>query len=219
MIVDVVDCARESGMTDMETEIVSSIVFDALGRGVTRVGGLLDELDQLGPAGRREVLDRARQEVGLPSTATVDAQAAAAAAPSIQVSSAPLRDMWGRPLQSCHEPGCGAFPQDQHGAVLGSNAVAWFCPAHREGHEEEMKDRESPKVLALPGGGFYVEDETEVARARHEDERIREEFERRQAEHEAEVEVIRRAEERNAERYRTDAYLNPFLGPGWAGKV
>lgn len=60
---------------DDDREVARQIVLGAMVRGVRTAGELLDALSAMEPHGRRALLDEARAEVGLPSTADADSAA------------------------------------------------------------------------------------------------------------------------------------------------
>lgn len=60
----VVDAARKV-LSGEELAVTEQIAYDALERGTTKIGDLLDELESAGADGRRRILDKARTGVGL----------------------------------------------------------------------------------------------------------------------------------------------------------
>ena len=188
--------------------------------GIRTVRDAFDHLEAIGGDGRRRLLDRARLANGWPPTGVVDEAERQRSAPivSIRTTTGPMRDGDGRPVQCC--PECGAFPLDQHGAVVGSNARRWWCERHREGHEEDLKDREPDRIIAV-AGGFMFESElqAEAERGKVQDAHMREELERRRAEAKVEAELAAEAERRHAEVMATDAFANPLLGANWSGQA
>jgi hypothetical protein len=97
MIVSVVDTAGEA-LAGEEATVTRQLAFDALRRGTTRVGELLDELEAAGPEGRRALLDRARRGAGLPTTGEVEALSRAEARERATLADVSAgRDQRGRP--------------------------------------------------------------------------------------------------------------------------
>jgi hypothetical protein len=91
------------------------------------VGELLDHLEQLGPDGRRALLDAARERAGLPRIGEVERQESMAAA---MRAGAP-------PLQRCAVADCATIPTNGLGIPTTLDIRRWHCPAHEH--------------LALPG--------------------------------------------------------------------
>jgi hypothetical protein len=170
-----------------DAEIAGHIVTElAFTDGIETVADAFSHLERLGDDGRRRLLDRARVANGWPPTAAVDAAERQRSAPAVPVRVAGEQvDSHGRLLQTCGEPGCPAYPVDESGALVGSNALRWYCEAHRAGHEEEMRPRGSGRIVVAAGGGFQFEGELqeEAERGKVQDALIREDFERRRRVH------------------------------------
>ena len=115
-----------------ERDVARQIVFDAMQDGVRTAGGLLDRLDSLEPAERRQLLDHARQECGLPSIADVDARARAEAASK---AGAVVASQYDPKLCNGKTPAglaCNAIGMTDYGVPAPSNVRRWFCAEHRD---------------------------------------------------------------------------------------
>src|SRR5215207_3373583 len=72
LVLFAITAARET-MDEDEARVVEAIAKDALfHRGVTTIGGLIDELGDLSQAECRQRLDWAREEAGLPTATEID---------------------------------------------------------------------------------------------------------------------------------------------------
>jgi hypothetical protein len=132
-----------------EARVVRAIVLDEIvGGTATTAGELLDKLKQASPGERRELLDAARVNAGLPETETVEARRKVEAA-----SSAALVKMGGNPgpLRLAIRPGGAIVDLDEQEA-----------DAARARHEEESRRR----VLEEQQGERAVE--AEAARVNRE---------------------------------------------------
>jgi hypothetical protein len=172
-------------------------------------GDLIDGLEAAGPTGRRQILDRAREGAGLPTTGKLEAERAFKAAQPLP-SAQSLRDSRGCVPAICSEPGCPNILADDR---LGSGSVAmvpvrrWWCDEHRAGHEADLEPYR-PRLALSSSGLSHVdldELEAEAERGRIEAESRRRQHEAREAEARADAE--RYAELEAAERERFHAVL------------
>jgi hypothetical protein len=147
----VVDAARHSALTDDDRATVRQIVLSLATDGVATVGEALAVLEAASPAQRRTMLDAARHAGGLPSTAAVDRQRAAAHRVE-PIEDEPERDEAGATFPVCHEDGCRAYPVDPAtGAPQKHRARRWRCSEHVAGHEEDMLPWTSSIVMGPAG--------------------------------------------------------------------
>jgi hypothetical protein len=129
-LVDVASHARTLGQD--EGRVARQLVIQAQLDGVARTAGeLLDHLEQLDPAGRRQLLDQARADAGLEPTADIDARKRAQGIRRVNVDNS---------LQCCHHDGCSTIPTDENGAWRRVKCRAWYCAEHRAGHDNDMRD-------------------------------------------------------------------------------
>ena len=90
--------------------------------GMQSAGELIDHLAELSPGERRGILDRARAEVGLPSTAEVEAA---------QPKPLEVRRVNGAGgFPACAAEGCNAVPM-RAGVFYSPGVRKWWCPAAR----------------------------------------------------------------------------------------
>jgi hypothetical protein len=150
------------------------------------VGAALDAIDRADPASRRDLLDRARERAGLPSTEAAEQIARYEAAnASLVAQSGPLRDSQGRIEARCAEPRCNRFePHPQMGGAAARVACRrWWCKEHRAGHEDDMTPYTGPR-LGYSRIGLVVDldaQEREQERARAQAESQRRQLELREA--------------------------------------
>jgi hypothetical protein len=191
LVLETIRAARQQGMREDQQRVVEVLANDALGRGVTTVGGLLDELQDLSQDECRQRLDSAREKAGLVSATESDRRREDAhfdaAWDRLQP---PDPERWS-PLQRC--PECGRYPtkDGDDGAWMEVDCEQWHCPEHRAGHEADMQPH-TPAVVGLSAGGAPIYSEREQRRRaewvrqrqeREEREREqREEFQRREGE-------------------------------------
>jgi hypothetical protein len=103
-----------------DRDVARALVLAAAGRGIGTAGALLDELQAMTQAERREILDSARAEVGLPATSVVDVHR------EISRVNPPAG------LQACHSPtGCSAIPTTASGSWAPVRVRKWYCEEHR----------------------------------------------------------------------------------------
>jgi hypothetical protein len=145
LVLDAITAVRET-MNDSEQRVVEVLARDALQRGVTSVGGLLDELEQLNPTERRRVLDQARARAGLDSTGEVDRrrqdQIVERRFQEFDIPDPPSWSEW----QVCPAKGCRAFPHEDGRPVL-THLQRWWCEQHRHlAPEADLQPWEPPYV-------------------------------------------------------------------------
>jgi hypothetical protein len=215
---EVIDAAREV-MDGDELEVTEQIAHDALASGSTKVGELLRELEAAGPAGRRRLLDEAREAVGLLSTTEIEQNQRIAKAarddPLRPNPPGPLRDKNGRAVQKCAEPDCKTLSPGDGTRPTPVAARKWWCSAHLANAAEGDMDPWTPPPLRFnDSGGFAVSEEEAAAAARHYaqlEERSREQARLRQEQREAERERLEELEKRR----RAEIKVPPGLE--WAG--
>jgi hypothetical protein len=174
------DAAR-SLPTDDARATARQIVIALAADGVDTVGAALAHLEAASPAERRRMLEDARTAAGLPSTAQVDRQRAAAHRVE-PIEDEPERDELGASYQVCHEPGCRAFPVDPAtGAPQRSRAKRWRCSVHAAGHEDDLRPWTSPIVIGPSGLRDLDAEEAEALAQRWEADRHKLQHEQRRA--------------------------------------
>jgi hypothetical protein len=124
--------------------------------GFQKAGELLDNLEAITPAERRELLDQARADAGLEPTPDIDERRRAEAATV-------ANRMRGNPaLQRC--PHCDAYPLTETGSLVETRVRRWHCPQHVHlAQPGEMDDRPSPSKVTDCGTIVEV-DAAEVER-------------------------------------------------------
>ncbi len=141
---DVIPAAREVLEGD-DLKVVEQVAYDAMVRGKTKIGDLLNELEAAGPDGRRRIVDKARVACGL------DTLEDAAAHQRFLQANAALRgtgrDAGGKSIQGCHAPDCQAMPVDELGAPVPSAASRWFCSRHEDQAQPGDLDPPEPKYV------------------------------------------------------------------------
>jgi hypothetical protein len=138
---DVAAHARE--LPPEERDVMRQIALSARLDGMYTAGELLDHLAGLEPHERRDLLDRARAEVGLEPTGTVDTRSTVNA--RLAVSDDPR-------VQSCHAAGCRQIPVDASGALRLVDVRRWHCPDHEHlARAGDMDPVPSPWKLSPAG--------------------------------------------------------------------
>lgn len=149
---EVADCARET-LEGEARAIAREIAFAALSRGNTRVGDLLDELDAAGPDGRRQILDQARERVGLESTVALDRSRELAQLTRWPPPPPPKPETIARVV--CAYEGCTAIPETL-GVPQTVNVKRWWCTDHR--HLAPVGDMDEPRMrVPIDARGFPLE--------------------------------------------------------------
>jgi hypothetical protein len=187
--------------------VLRHVLIGARLRGARTVGDLLDELAGASPQRRRELLDEARVEAGLPTTEEVDAEARFRRANDAARLQAGKESPW----QLCHAAGCNQVPLGEVGIPTTTDVKRWWCPEHRHlAGEGDMEPRPS-RLRFSPSGAIVEVDPEEEARQAAEAERRR-----RQHEEELAARRVEAAEHAEHERLREEA-LRAELGPGVPG--
>jgi hypothetical protein len=156
--------------------------------GLRTAGQLLDHLENCTPDERRELLDKARREAGLPDTETVDAQRRYEAANAAARNRANANSPW----QMCHADGCNQTPLNSVGIPCATPARKWFCPAHVHlAGPHDMEPRGSGIRLS-PSGALVPDDEGEREREHERQKRVAVERQAAAAERAPEAEAWRR---------------------------
>ena len=201
-----------------ERAVVRALVLQAVLGGCSTTGDLRVLLASRTPAERRPLLDDARAAAGLETaTAVEDRERFEAVQRDARLRSSG-RDAEGKAFVGWSAEGCQALPMDAAGLPMSVPDRRWWCPEHR--HLAEPGDDEPPvDVVAIDANFGLVEAPSVVAAMQAQDDRRREEDEQRRRERAAEVEAIRKAEERYYEEHRDDPYVNPWAGAGWAGRT
>jgi hypothetical protein len=98
-----------------------NVVFAAMRDGDDTAGQLLDRLEGMTPAQRRDLLDQARAEAGLPQSAEIDRQQRA--------QTITVRTVSRPPIPMCPADGCTQIPA-RHGMPYDPGVRRWHCRAH-----------------------------------------------------------------------------------------
>jgi len=193
------DVALDTAELDAEdARVTRQLVMDAIGTDAT-AGELIDRIERMSQAERRDLLDRTRVRVGMDTIADTEAHERFLAA---------NRAIRPRPLQRCAV--CDTVPTTRQGFpdLNVPPAKRWHCPAHE--HLASAGDLDPPPS----GVGLDmspIPSDAELAREQRRDEQRRREHERRQQERRAEAEAIRKARERYEERVAEDDYVRPEI--------
>jgi hypothetical protein len=172
LIIDVHDAIRKSPeLDDGERELAQAVVFQALERGTTRAVDLVAELEG---ADAREIVDEARQSLGMN---TVGEQEAAERFERENANLPPGRDAEGRCFQACAAENCNVYPMNGMGVPTPVVDRIFWCDAHK--HLAGPDDHLPPELkyvwdmatmsLRAVGGErerLLKEDEERVAKAR-----------------------------------------------------
>ncbi len=153
--------AADEVLSGEDRIVTRQLAHDAIERGVLRVGALLDELEAAGQAGRRQILDRARERAGLEGATAREDRIKFEAAQEVA-----RRRHRPRPIPEC--PVCGRRPTGAGGMPVAVSPVRrWHCPDHVD--QAEPGDMEAPSVPIGPNFGYF--DPDEVAADQRDDER------------------------------------------------
>jgi hypothetical protein len=161
--------------------------------GLRTAGQLIDHLESITEAERRELLDKVRAECGLPSTKAVDELRRAEAATAAGVKRAAANSGW----QLCHAGGCNAIPMSNLGVPIATEVRRWFCPAHRDQAQPGDMEPRGSGLKISPSGAIVPDDDP----AEHMRDLERERSRRNQLEAQAadrEVEAEKRARYKQA---------------------
>jgi hypothetical protein len=215
-IAQVVEAIAESGLEPRERAIARQVALDALAeRCVLTAGELVAELEHLGADGRRQVLDNAREALGLERSQAIDDREHLEGIRRTARLRSSGRDSQGMALQTCAVEDCSAMPLDEATGL--PKAVCdrhWWCPEHRDlaGPDDHLPPDDVARV-----GPWFEEipaPSVQLALEAH-DERRRQEEEQRGQERAAERQAIRVARQRCVEEHYDDV----FSGAGWAGRT
>jgi hypothetical protein len=206
-----VDAGRVA-LTGDARAVARQVALSLMADGVGTVGEALDHIEAASPTERRRMLDDARAAAGLPSTAQVDRQRAAAHRVE-PIEDEPERDELGACYPVCHEPGCSTIPIDPAtGAPQRSRARRWRCSEHAAGHEDDMRPWTSPITIGPSGLRDLDAEESEALAQRREADRHAAQREQRRAAAAAALPGIERAEAAEAAAWRS-ANLIPESTP------
>ena len=202
-------------LAEIEAPIVREIGMRLILDGARTFEDALEQLEGLGAAGQRQWLDDARVACGMETIAEVERQRADAKFESAwQRLQPPGPERWS-PQQTCHAPGCGAWPTGPAGNVIEVEVERWFCPRHRAGHEADMQPHEPAYVLNA--NAALVPSAKEAARLAkwHEERQAEEEGERlAREEHESREAAALAAVRQKYEREATISVAGVRVHPG-----
>ena len=122
-VADAISSNVDRALEGEERDIAFQVLFDSPPS--QTMGELFDRLDADG----REMVNKARSELGLESVEEVEAHQAFEAA---NRSLPPSRDAEGRIFQSCHAANCQVFPLGEHGEPISVADRRWWCGQHRD---------------------------------------------------------------------------------------
>ena len=186
--------------TDEDSAVARQLVISGVMAGLSTAGELIDRVDALDPAGRRKLLDAARQLADLEPTRTIEARRRFEAA----TRSARLTAAAESPWQSCSAGGCNAVPVNDLGGVIPVDAKRWWCPEHVGlAADGDMQPR-PPRLRYSPSGAIIEVDPVEEAREARAEERRRRLREDRLAERAVQAEEHERFEQAQRERRRRE---------------
>ena len=203
LVLDAITAARGSQLREDEVQVVDVLARDALERGVTTVGELLDELGQLDRSETRRRLDWAREKAGLISATEADRRREDAKFErELERLQPPPPPRWS-PLQGCPARGCNARPMTPEGGWREVEINRWWCPSHRHlAGPDDFQPHESP-YLGIGLNGQLIASEKEKARIAEWMNQQQEEQEREREQREElrsrEGEAIKEAKERYAD--------------------
>jgi hypothetical protein len=181
-------------LADPEERVtVRELVLQATLAGDRTAGDLLDRLEAAGPAGRRPILDDAREAAGLERTEDIDARERHEEARHLAI----------RPPAECVV--CGAPSTDANGmpAPPPSPARKWHCPEHVA--QAQPGDMDPPPVPI--GLDMQLHDPDEIARELRRDALLAQAEQERRAERAGDAQRL--AELRRAEEARFEQGLPP----------
>jgi hypothetical protein len=144
-ILDAIDAARATLDGD-ELRVTEQLIRQALEqRSVTRVGDLLEELEQVGQTGRRRLVDEARTSLGMK---TLDAEKADREFKRVTrtlVGSG--RDADGRIFQVCAAEDCLVYPLSEQGVPIPVPDRRWWCDRHKDQADPDDHLPPEPKYV------------------------------------------------------------------------
>ena len=171
------------------------------------VGDLRARLEAASSEERRELLDRTREAVGLPTSKVVEERQAS------EFHNRPrptqLRDGAGRVQAICGEPTCPRFLPGEMGpgSFKWVDCRRWWCEQHRAGHESDLEPYTGPRLAWSMSGVSIVdldEAEAEAERQRAEAESRRRQREVREAQRRHDAEKLGAYERAADERMRAE---------------
>jgi hypothetical protein len=109
-----------------ERELAVAVVVQALWRGTTRAVDLQKELEG---AGAREIVDKARESIGLRTIAEEEADQRFERE---NANLPPGRDAEGKAFMGCADPNCNAYPLNEMGVPAKVVDRVWWCDRHRD---------------------------------------------------------------------------------------
>jgi hypothetical protein len=142
-----------------DRQIARELLFAARLDGIETVGQLHDMIERLSGPERRQLLDRARERVGLDTTETIDARVRV----EVATRNARLAGSSESPWQICAEPTCREIPINDLGAPIPVDVRRWWCRAHR-GQSQPADMEWRPLAIRRPASGALIPwDEVEQA--------------------------------------------------------
>ena len=194
-LVDVIGATRH--LEGDKAAVAREIAQRAQLGGLRTAGELIDRLEATSKAERRQLLDSARQAVGLERSEKIDDREAFEGAQRVARLRASGRDAAGRLFTGCAAEGCRALPSDPAtGLPVPVADRRWWCPEHR--HLAEPEDHLPPEDVTTIGPHFEEISAPSIQRAEAARDEERRRADRRRAEegtHEAreraEVERLR----------------------------
>ena len=178
-LADAIACNVDRALDGEERDIAFQVLFDSPPS--QTMGELFDRLDADG----RDIVNKARSELGLESVEEVEAHQAFEAA---NRNLPPSRDAEGRIFQSCHAANCQVFPLGEHGEPVSVPDRRWWCDQHGDqaGPEDHLPPEPeyvldmrtmSLKAVGAERERLLEEDRQLVEKARERQERQRQEAE------------------------------------------
>ena len=122
-VADAIACNVDRALDGEERDIAFQLLLDSPPS--QTMGELFDRLDADG----RELVNKARSELGLESVEELEAHQAFEAA---NRNLPPSRDAEGRIFQACHAENCNNFPTGELGEPISVPDRRWFCDQHRD---------------------------------------------------------------------------------------
>ena len=200
-------CDTNLNEDDEDRLVARENLGEAAGGGAESMGQVIDSIEGASPTEVREILNRARERAGLPSTGDVEAHEAFEQAQVIA-----RRRAAPRPVQTCRV--CGTRPTGPGGLPAEAPPVRrWHCGQHE--HLAQPGDMELPP-LPIDFATMSPIDPDENEHVRREDERIQAEQERKMRARREEAEAVAAARARYIEQHRNDPFINPWAGAGWS---
>jgi hypothetical protein len=177
-----VDVAGYTRVLGQDGPAIRELVIAArLDGAAASAGELIDHLDGLEPYERRQLLDKARASVGLPSTAEVEAA---------QPKPLQVRTVNGGSFPSCPAPECNAAPM-RNGVFFAPDVRKWWCPNHEDQAQPGDLEPRGSGLAYSPSGSIV-----EVDPADDERDRAREESRAAQLEAQTADRAVEAAERR-----------------------